>query len=456
MQRTLALLVLAASAAGCPSDQNQPNPDLGDIGVLPLADKTKPLPIVSCAGAAPATQKFVTGTAVVTIPDASRPNRCQALRDPAFDTLVSRVTDRAADGITDEGIENEYARSDPENADGTLLVLRSLGSSWYLYDTASFKVVRKLDIGQGPQEADPRWDPNDPKVLYHVAGARLMKLNVDTNQSTLVHDFTGQVPGDQPVITTRTEGDASLDRRIWCWEVRDATTTDLNTVAVIAYDRVADSILGKLTSLKHDIDWVSASMSGNHCVVGWSGYPAEAYARNFGTSVTLPQGCNGHMDLALTSDGRDVMVYQSNSTDYIAMAHLDSGQEVNLAKIPFEVNPAIGVHVSGNSAAKPGWALVSTMGPKNLPSGAKASWMDHIIYLIELKAGPRIWRVASTRGYDAINAGDSTEYFAESYATITTGGGRIYWGSNWGSGTNLLGVETYVALLPKDWETLVP
>jgi hypothetical protein len=41
--------------------------------------------------------------------------------------------------------------------------------------------------------------------------------------------------------------------------------------------------------------------------------------------IDLPSGVNGHMDLALTSDGKDVMVYQNNQNDWIAMADLDTG-----------------------------------------------------------------------------------------------------------------------------------
>ena len=63
------------------------------------------------------------------------------------------------------------------------------------------------------------------------------------------------------------------------------------------------------------------------------------------------------MDLALASDGRDVMVYQNTATDWIAMAYLKTGVETNLVKIPFNVSEDIGLHFSGNCADTPGWAL---------------------------------------------------------------------------------------------------
>jgi hypothetical protein len=275
---------------------------------------------------------------------------------------------------------------------------------------------------------------------------RLEALNVDSNSSTVVHDFSGDVGGGS-AITMFSEGDASTDRRYWCFFVEGANT-------IITYDRIANQVIGKKGGVSQAIDWLGMSMSGKHCVVGWdNGVATQAFSRDLGKAVTLPQGTGGHADLALTLEGADVLVYQNNNTDYIAMANLDTGAETSLVKIPFDKNKDIGLHFSGNNAQVPGWVMVSTYGSK-VPSPGP-SWMDTHLFIVELKASPRVWRVASTRGYTTLTAGGTKHYFAEGFAAINTRGTKLYWGSNWGE-SDLDRIETFVALLPTQWWTKLP
>lgn len=434
---------------GAPWENPPPPPDGPgpSDGPKPPADQPKPVG-PTCVGPTPVSQKMVTGTAKLTIPAVAAPNKCQGVKDPVFDTLLSRVTQKS-DGYPDVGIENEYSKSDPENADGTLLVLRGTEANWQLYSAVDFKRLKQLSIATGSQEAQPRWDATNPKTLYHLSGMKLLALNVDTNSSTTVHDFSADVPGGD-AITMKSEGDASVDRRYWCFLVPGASQ-------IITYDKTANKVLGK-RSATGGIDWLGMSMSGKHCVVGWdNGVATQAFSRDFSKTVTLPSGTGGHADLSLTADGRDVLVYQNVKTDWIAMADLDTGAETNLVKIPFGSGPDnsndIGLHFSGNCAAIPGWHLVSTYGPKN-PSPGR-SWMDNHLFMIELKASPKIWRVATTYGYTSIDSGGSKHYFAEGFAAINTRGTKLYWGANWAQ-SDLDLIDTFVAILPDKWWTKVP
>jgi hypothetical protein len=156
------------------------------------------------------------------------------------------------------------------------------------------------------------------------------------------------------------------------------------------------------------------------------------------------------MDLALTTEGRDVMVYQNNANDWVAMADLDTGVETPLLFIPFNVTTDIGLHFSGNCADKPGWVLVSTYGCKNPPSGQTHSWMDTQLFMVELKADPSVWRIAHTHSYISLDFTDEKNYFAEAYASINTKGTEIYFGSNWGNFTADY-TDTYQVTLPSGW-----
>jgi len=295
------------------------------------------------------------------------PTKGSPFIDPDFGTTVIRITDKAIDGYSGLGIENEYARTDPENSDGTLIILRGNDGEWYLYDANTFQMVKRLsNIVGGGEEPEPRWDPSNLKVFYYLYGTELRSYNVDKDVSTTIHDFRADFPFAS-YITTKTEGDASLDRRYMCFMVEDSSC---NLLKVITYDKSSDRILGQKTSFSDRIDWVSMDMSGDHCVIGYESHVAQVFSLDFSTSVDLPAGANGHMDLALTSDGRDVMVYQNTATDWIAMADLNTGVETPLLEIPFGINVDIGLHFSGNSADRPGWVLVSTYGSIIPPTGS--------------------------------------------------------------------------------------
>jgi hypothetical protein len=91
------------------------------------------------------------------------------------------------------------------------------------------------------------------------------------------------------------------------------------------------------------------------------------------------------------------MVFQSNTTDSITMVDLVTGAATPLVAIPFDVSTDIGLHFSGNCAGTPGWVLVSTYGAENPPSGQAHSWMDNLLFMVELKADPRIVKLCRTR-----------------------------------------------------------
>jgi hypothetical protein len=396
--------------------------------------------------------QLVLGEALLPLDGPPRLEKGVPFLDPHYGVEVVRVTDRGRDRYADTGIKHEYARSDPENADGTRLVLRGNEGTWYLYDAGSLRLLRRLRLGEGGQEPEPRWDARDPHLLYHLSGMKLMTLDVESGRQAVVHDFSADFP-DGTYVMTGSEGDASVDRRRFCFMVKRVEGSDWKPKHVFAFDRTKGLILGRLDQLPDTIDWVSMDMSGRHCVIGWDNRPAGAYAPDLRREVALPGGARGHADLALTLDGKDVLVFQDVKRDFISMADLDSGREVDLLHIPFRVNTDIGLHFSGNAARVPGWVLVSTYGAKNPPAGRRHSWMDLQIFMLELRALPaaRVWRVAAARSYTFINPDEGEKaYFAEPYAAINTRGTRVYWGSNWGQRA-LTRTELFRAELPADW-----
>jgi hypothetical protein len=412
-------------------------------------------------GALDTTFSFVMGTVSYAIPHGKMPAKGEPFADPVFHTNIVRVSSNA-DPYDGPGIENEYARSDPENADGSSLILRGNSGVWYLYDARTFKRMQQLTVfNDGLQEPEPRWDFSNPGVFYFLSNTELRRYEVSAEASAAAHDFKAEF-ADAAIITTGTEGDASVDRRYWCFMVQDSAG---KLLGVLCYDLVADSVVGtKSSGFPDGINWVSSDMSGAHCVIGYEDSdtdqdditpPVQAFSRDFATSTTLPTGSTGHMDLALRDDGADVMVYQNNATDWIAVADLATGAETPLLEIPFGVNPDIGLHFSGNCNGAPGWVLVSTYGSENTPPGAVHSWMDTQLFMVELKANPRVWRIAFTQAYSSKEYSGEKNYFAEAFAAVNAQGSRIYFGSNWRNYTTEYS-DAYVVNLPAHWRTSMP
>ena len=372
------------------------------------------------------------------------PAKGVAFTDSLYGSTIIRITDRTIDGYSGPGIENEYARSDAENCDGTRIILRGQDGEWYLYDRPGCHMLKHLtDLGLG-EEPEPRWDASAPNRFYYVHGSELRQHDITGDTYAVVHDFKAEYPVAS-FITTKTEGDASLDQRYWCFMVEDSV---YGVPAVVCYDRQLDSVIGAMTSFPDGINWVSMDMSGTHCIIGYESSAAQAFTRDFGTMTQLPAGATGHMDVAFTADSSDVMVFQSNTTDSITMVDLNTGAVTPLVAIPFDVNGDIGLHFSGNCAATPGWCLVSTCGAENPPSGQAHSWMDNLLFMVELKADPRIVKLCRTRCYTG--RGPQPNYFAEAYATVNRAGTRVYFGSNWGDYTQDY-TDAYEVRLPTGW-----
>jgi hypothetical protein len=376
------------------------------------------------------------------------PEKGMPFTDSLYNATIVRITDKEIDGYSGPGIQNEYARNDAYNCDDSRIMMRGNDGTWYVYDAASYELLSDVS-SIAYQEPEPRWDATDPDIFYYVNQTRLMSYDISTGASATIHDFSGDIT-NASYIRNRGEGDASLDSRYWCFMVEDSSW---NLISAIVYDKQADSIVGQKTSFSEGLDWVSMDMSGNHAIVGYESQTAEVFSLDFSTSVVLPERANGHMDLALDAGGNDVMVYQNTLTDWIAMADLATGTEVNLAQIPFDINTDIGLHFSGNCDATPGWILVSTYGAKNPPAGEAHSWMDNLLFMVELKANPRVIKLAYTNCFTAQNADDvEKNYFAECFASVNRAGTKVIFGSNWGDVSKTDYSEGYQLTMPSGWD----
>jgi len=367
------------------------------------------------------------------------------LADSLYGSTIVRVSDKDVDHYSGNGIQNEYAKADAWSWNGRYLILRGNDGIHYLYDGESYQLIRSLDPLSGGQELEPRWDATDAGQFCYLAGPALMTYSVETQVTDTIHDFRAEFPACA-YVSTGVEGDASRDRRYWCFMVSDSL---FNLIAVCVFDRNLGSVVGQKTTFPDAVNFSTMDVTGAHAVLCYDSRPMQAFHRDFSHPIDFVAGAAGHSDVALTADSQDVMVYQNVATDYIAMTNLETGVETPLIPIPFDTNPDIGLHVSGNCTSVPGWALISTYGARNAPSGKQHSWMDNLLFMVELKTGPRVVKLAQTHCYTGEQP--RPHYFAEAFASINTTGTKVVYGSNWGIQSPDDYTDAYEVRLPAGW-----
>lgn len=393
----------------------------------------------------------VTGFEIVPNPALDEPAPRLPFHDQNFGTCLARVTDRAADLAPDDpskGMKNEYSRVQSFNADGSLLVAFTTEGNWYLYDAVSL-----APLGQLPIWHEPRWDAQDPDILYYTEETRLMSYQVSTGAQRVVHEFADDFPGQRLfAVWTKYEGSPSMDSRYWGLMAEDQ---EWMTVAFLIYDLETDQVIANRTTPPSEVDSVTISPLGDYflafydtyCEPGHLGSDAQpcglmVYDQNLGNGRGLLR-IVGHSDVALDGTGKEVIIYQDIDSDDIAMLDLANGEITPLLPIDFS-HAALGFHFSGQAFNRPGWALVSTSNGTQPPS----TWMDDQIFAVELKPGGRVLRLAHT--HSVYDESIEHDYWSEPHASVNRDFTQVVFTSNWGrSGTDA--VDMYLLKLPADW-----
>jgi PKD repeat protein len=403
----------------------------------------------------------VVGTQVHSVPEMAEPAPRQWFTDPTFDTCLVRVTDRANDlspGDASTGLVNEYARVQSFNADESRLLGRGTDGTWYLYDAQTLGAP----LAELPLDVEPRWDADDPNLLYYSQETRLMSYNLQTEQHALVHEFADDFPGQTVVaVWTRHEGRPSRDRRYWGLMAQDESW---EVVAFVVYDRQTDQVtirdMRGVPEVADGIDHVTISPLGTYFLASFDHYCEYGELGDdenpcglmvYDGDLTNGRGLLriiGHYDPALDAQGNEVVIYQDIDTDHISMLDLETGTVTALWTIDFS-HTAIGLHFSGLAYDRPGWALVSTH-DNDLTT---YTWMDDQVFAVELQPGGRVVRLAHT--HSLVNDEQELDYWAEPHASVNSSLTRIVFATNWGrSGTGQ--VEMFMIALPPDWLERLP
>src|SRR4030043_284386 len=184
---------------------------------------------------------------VFSYPTYSMPSKGTLITDPTFHTTFQRVTQKSIDAYDSAAITPEYAKTDPSNANGTRIILRGTDGLWYLYEAATLALLNAGPIPNLPQdEIEPRWDATDPNIFYYRLSEDMIfrRFSISTNTSSVVHNFTSEIPGGVTILNG-SEGDSSSDSRYWAFMILGNPPDSNNVLGIITYDRVTDQVIGK-------------------------------------------------------------------------------------------------------------------------------------------------------------------------------------------------------------------
>ncbi len=439
---------------------------------------------------------YVLGTGTYSKPTTSKPAKGAAVTDTNFHTTIRRITDKTIDGYTPSspinGMVPYYGRYNPENADGTMVLLALEEAIYYIYNANSpYNVVRGplnpqtlgMQYGWSYGALDAQWDATDPDTLYYFLThpiseiqptyrACLMAYHPSTNTVEIIYDFKNDYPTAY-MVTWSTEGEPSKDSRYWSAWIYDGNSALIAQVVLDKdyYSKNHGKVIHAINNPACGGDYITTSPDGDYSFVAhgpcgnlwgkaysfanWPNSASIAVSAHSDTASFYTPGI-GYQEGYFGQDGEwDCL----GSTEYAT-----NGYQYRYFNLCGGITSPYcgGFEFSGHNWDKPGWGTMRNY----YALGSVTSWFDHEIFMIELnkdkctyKRTPRytgtwqscstparVWRLAHSRdaGLDTGGGG----YWAY-WATVNKKGTRVYFGSNWDTPGG--DVDTYVIELPSTW-----
>ncbi|GIK82815.1 MAG: hypothetical protein BroJett024_39200 [Alphaproteobacteria bacterium] len=383
------------------------------------------------AGAQPVLEGLLDGHAVRPAPSSAPPGLHEPFVDPTFGTTVMRITD-PSQVPGKRRIRHYYSKANPLNANDSLAIFFGGDGSLILYDAATWKPIRELDIVSSDPEI--QWHPKDPGVFYFLDFAgnspnvrAMYRYDTKSGKKTLLRDFS-----EYETVRGKLEGNLDREGRYYAMVGKKGANFE-----AFVYDLQNDTIRRRLPVTGAMVaDWISVTPSGRH-VVMMGKDRSRVFDLDMNHLRDLPLGTFGHADLCLRADGTEVMVFdgadhQLDNNRNINMADLQTGRISVLTRIGWGTTP----HVSCRNLAMPGWALISTQGPDR-----KYPNHDFEIFWIKLDGSGQVRRVAHHH-----SSREKGGYFSEQHAVTNATGTRIIFASNW---NGAIDPSSFLVTLPR-------
>jgi hypothetical protein len=374
-----------------------------------------PGPLDLCEG-------LTTDTAAHPLTPLAKPGPLESTTDPAFGTVVRRISDAGPGGV----IKPMYSTIPAWNADESLLILYQEGAGHRLHDGRTYEFVRTLDIAPADIE-QVYWHTTDPDVLFYVDGTTLVRYRVSSSSPENVATFD--------LCSEPASG--GEDPMFMSW---DSDVIGLRCGATMFTYRISTGAIASGEDDSHE-EAPQASASGEYAfILGWIGLSnLEAHGvldlanpYDHASLGRLADGTDTYNGIAFDAgpEGSDVgtlVVHQLN----------DSSWRVVIGPATGYPYPPGGTHVSAMAYRQPGWVFVSIIGDTT-----GAGVLDQELVLADTNPGGQVCRIAHHRAFG--DAGPQG-YFAEPHVVPSPSGTRALFGSDWGGGDS---VDAYVVELP--------
>ena len=382
-----------------------------------------------------------------TTPPASnrpRPELAQSTNDPAYNSVVTRLTN--AGGRFDRVASNQRQLI---NSDNSLMLTHFEDGSqeaMIVRSVATGGLITELPIGD---DTEPIWHPTNPQLVRHISGGnastgslQLLETDIASNQTRVIADLTERVQSSQPTATHFVSGFGapSTDGNTWSWIVRDDAESPIE---ILTYDLANDRILAEhtdldirdagipidpiieeaLTETRPILRSVTTTPNGTHVVVEFEEFTI-AYPITFvGNLVQIPNLFDS-ATVATAANGNDAYIYidfntASPDNGYLVSVDLETTERTRLFDLFDEANTSI--ELSGGIAAAPGWIIASTFDCK-----VDQAWTCNKVLALELAGEQRIVPLAHTYG-----CGES--FLTEPLAIANNDFTAIYFNSDSGS-----------------------
>jgi hypothetical protein len=369
----------------------------------------------------------------VSMPQVPMPGYLSAITDPTFNTVVTRIADQSAMGISNQYIRHGYAKRTPFNADDSLIMLVYSGiyGNAPIIDANSYKMLRKIAV---PDE--PRWSNTDPNKIYGLSGTSFVSVNATTGSKTTLHTFSdysslGIGPG---------EGNLSNDDRYIVFSGTKGGKDSALVYDIQNNSIVADKVLGDGS---WNYDWITISPSGNYVVMegdnsaGSDEKGVFVYDRTLSNQRKI-ESFGEHGDFNFTPSGKEVFVQWDRNTNGTSAYPLDGSSKIQVMS-----NNWIGGHISCRNNKRPGWCYLSEDHGNSSNAGANE------VYAVRLDTSGTVERFAH------MHISASPPYDGEPMAVASRDGSKALWASDWQKGSNAP-VYAYVAQTGKGSPTNAP
>ncbi|MFN8112920.1 MAG: hypothetical protein U0R51_06945 [Solirubrobacterales bacterium] len=389
-------------------------------GALTAAIATAAIAIApGAAGAAPS---YPPDGPLVTVPTpkgVERPGYLDPITDPSLGTTITRISDRRTfDQPRATSIRHAYAKNQPWNADGSLLMLD------YHYPAPLLDGETLELVGEVHQPSEAIWMNTDPGHMIGMSGrTKLIAWDaVADHRSAVLHRFRGY----DRVELGNGEGNLSNDDRFAALLGTRGSALD-----VLVYDTVAGEVVAKrrfeqATSGDGDatINNVAMSQSGERVLVefnrrGRGGRRGiVSYDRSLGDPVPLSANGGSHYDSCVEAGGNEVVVAQADGSSALVSADLEDGTRTRLLPADRMGYP---IHISCRNVERPGWVYVSEFADRGAPRLANR---DSLL-AVSLDGSGTVERF----GHEFRS--NRSAYVREPHAVPSRDGSRVLWASDW-------------------------